>query len=785
MFILPHLKGLTAANLGSAAFKGADLDLKFAANKSLVDSISGNSLVSFTRAGSAANAATYVDSSGVLQRAVTNLLLRSEEFDDAAWTATNSTFSPNATIAPNGTLTADKHIPGSGIGIGTGASQTRVYQTPSFVSGLVYTFSIYAKQGEYDQIALAVLTSPSVSAIYSLTLGTVVPPVAGATIDNVGNGWYRCSLTFTATSTSAFQVRWSASSSTISFGDGVSGIFAWGAQLEQSSTVGEYVPTVAAINSAPRFDHNPTTGESLGLLVEEPRTNYLLQSQDFTTTWSQTNVTNTPNTTTSPDGSTNADTLVINTIAASTNQTTQSFTAGSTITASVFAKKNTSDFVRFELGSVCSCWFNLNTGATGSNGTGSGNVLFSTKSIQPFGNGWYRCVLTVTTTTITTLAVAIFATNADNTTSAVGSSIFLWGAEAEVGAFPTSYIPTTTATVTRAADVASITGSNFGTTRTNLVRNNTMVGAVAGSPGTPPTNGWVIVNNATYTSSILGTGVENGINYIDIQYVVAAAASAATLFYADTPAGSASTAYTGSYYFKLVSGTSPQVRFTWQDNVSTYNRTLFDLTSTLTRYTDTLTTAAGATLARLAVGIAASPSGATFVIRVGMPQVELGSVATAVIPTTTAAASVFESSWYNQAEGTVFVSGTAPVSLSFVYVSVDNGTTSERLQLRRTGNGVNPNYRVVAGGQSIDSATKSIGTPGGFSSQTLAYASNNYEGACNGTLEGLISIVNRPTATQLQIGNGPGSVTINGTIKRLTYWPVRLANTTLQQITQP
>ena len=216
----------------------------------------------------------------------------------------------------------------------------------------------------------------------------------------------------------------------------------------------------AGINEA-RFDHSPLTLESLGLLVEEARTNLLLQSQDFTTSWSQTNVTITPNTTISPDGSTNADTLAINVIAANTSQTTQTFTAGSTITVSVFAKKNTSNFIRFELGSLCSCWFNLDTGVTASNNAGSGSVLFSAKSIQSFGGGWYRCSLTVTTTTITTLGVSIFATNADNTTSSIGSSAFLWGAQTEVGAFPTSYIPTTSATVTRAADVASITGSNF------------------------------------------------------------------------------------------------------------------------------------------------------------------------------------------------------------------------------------------------------------------------------------------------------------------------------------
>jgi len=216
-----------------------------------------------------------------------------------------------------------------------------------------------------------------------------------------------------------------------------------------------------ATTNEPRFDHNPTTGESLGLLVEEARTNYLLQSQDFATTWGGANITIASDSTTAPDGTTTADTLTHVTAASERSQTSQSFTAGSAITVSIFAKKNTSDFFRFELGNVVSCWFNLNTGVTGSNQAGSGNVLFSAKSIQPFPNGWYRCVLTCTTSTITTVSVKLFATNTDGNSSSINSSVYLWGAQLEAGAFPTSYIPTTTATVTRAADVASITGTNF------------------------------------------------------------------------------------------------------------------------------------------------------------------------------------------------------------------------------------------------------------------------------------------------------------------------------------
>jgi hypothetical protein len=211
----------------------------------------------------------------------------------------------------------------------------------------------------------------------------------------------------------------------------------------------------AAID-APRLDYNPSTLAAQGLLIEESRTNLFLQSADFTTTWGVSGVTITANTTASPDGGTNGDTLLINSVGGAANQTSQTFTAGSTITITVFAKKNASNFLRIEAGNLVSCWFNLNTGVTGTSSAGSGNVLFSAKSIQAISGGWYRCVLTVTTSTITTIGVLLFATNTDGSTSSISSSIFLWGAQLEAGAFPTSYIPTTTTALTRAADVASV-----------------------------------------------------------------------------------------------------------------------------------------------------------------------------------------------------------------------------------------------------------------------------------------------------------------------------------------
>ncbi len=334
--------------------------------------------------------------------------------------------------------------------------------------------------------------------------------------------------------------------------------------------------------------------------------------------------------------------------------------------------------------------------------------------------------------------------------------------------------------------------------RTNLVRNNTMVGAVAGSPGTPPTNGWVIVNNATYTSSILGTGIENGINYIDIQYVVAlGAAATGGLIYGDTPAGSALTAYTGSYYLKLVSGSSPQIRFIWQDGIDTIGTSFFNLTNSLTRYTNTFTTAVGATLARFAVSIDAAPSGATFVIRVGLPQTEQGAFATSVIPTTTATATRAAdlasitgtnfSSWYNQTEGTLFadakVTTVAPATSLTSVFALSDGTTSNRITVYKRANAdTSTRLDVSTSGSSV--AFINAGTFSVSNLIAISYRVDDFAISLNGLTPGTDTLGTVPTVSRLNIGNYVDSTfPLNGTIRRLTYWPVRLTDAQLQTIT--
>jgi hypothetical protein len=223
----------------------------------------------------------------------------------------------------------------------------------------------------------------------------------------------------------------------------------------------------------PRFDHT-SAGVCRGLLIEESRTNLLSRSEEFGTTWTavQLNTTGTPaylNVATAPDGATTADKLIATTTT-TTHQFRQSVTlvSGTTYTVSNYFKAAEQKFVSFQLFGVANgsndwlAYFDVST-ATPTAGAFNG---FTSISITNAGNGWFRCTGTFTATASGTLEVRIggagsLSTGGQFYTGDGTSGIFLWGAQLEAGSFPTSYIPTTTGTLARSADVCSITGGNF------------------------------------------------------------------------------------------------------------------------------------------------------------------------------------------------------------------------------------------------------------------------------------------------------------------------------------
>jgi hypothetical protein len=229
----------------------------------------------------------------------------------------------------------------------------------------------------------------------------------------------------------------------------------------------------AAVNE-PRFEHDPVTLVSKGLLVEESRTNLLIYSDDFANVnWGKVNTGVTSNATTAPDGTTTADLLSISSTANVEHYIERVIgLGGANVTSnnSWFVKSNTQRYVSIRsysyptTGNNAYVEFDLLNGVVNLFGNTAGTT--QTYSIQAYPNGWYRINQTVTfaSSTDTQRYCRLAFSNGAAVTSYVGAltdSLYIWGAQAEVGDFPTSYIPTTSASVTRGVDYCWMDSSNM------------------------------------------------------------------------------------------------------------------------------------------------------------------------------------------------------------------------------------------------------------------------------------------------------------------------------------
>ena len=229
------------------------------------------------------------------------------------------------------------------------------------------------------------------------------------------------------------------------------------------------VLTLAAIN-APRFDHtyNGTSWISRGLLVEEQRTNSLTYSENFSNAyWTKFNsptLTADTSETTSPDGNNAATKVVSGTTSETDIYRTGIYSGSAAITFSIYAKAGTSNFFGIGLNGGAADFtvnFDLSNGTYNQrNSTGYTGTSISITSV---GNGWYRCSLTVTNPSVSTGVYLYCCANSASTSATTsGNSMYLFGAQFEVGAFQTSYIKSNSgSSTTRSADVCQITGSDF------------------------------------------------------------------------------------------------------------------------------------------------------------------------------------------------------------------------------------------------------------------------------------------------------------------------------------
>ena len=219
-----------------------------------------------------------------------------------------------------------------------------------------------------------------------------------------------------------------------------------------------------AASGVARFDHS-TTGGSLGLLVEEARTNLLTYSEQFNdASWTKYGTSITANSITAPDGTQTADLIVESSGAANRGFYNIISVSAIPYTYSIYVKQKERKFITLTSalgsGDFRVATFDVNAGTVT-------NSIASTATITFVGNGWYRCAITYTATATGSWYVGAQMSDSGaagyqySYTGDGTSGIYIWGAQLEAGSFPTSYIPTTTSTVTRAADVASMTGTNF------------------------------------------------------------------------------------------------------------------------------------------------------------------------------------------------------------------------------------------------------------------------------------------------------------------------------------
>ena len=173
----------------------------------------------------------------------TNLLTNSENLD--SWSKTNTAVLQNQVVAPDGTLTADKLV-----ALDDALSVIRrVNRGVTFIVGSVYTFTVFVKAAEYSIVRME-SGNPGGATVFNLATKQVLSQSTTHTtvsISEEGSGWFRCSVTFTATATNGVFFLYGQPTSNSSFiGDGTSGIYIWGAQVEEASTPSSYIPTAAS-----------------------------------------------------------------------------------------------------------------------------------------------------------------------------------------------------------------------------------------------------------------------------------------------------------------------------------------------------------------------------------------------------------------------------------------------------------------------------------------------------------------------------------------------------------
>lgn len=303
--------------------------------------------------------------------------------------------------------------------------------------------------------------------------------------------------------------------------------------LDARVTVTRALNTATCVNSSgviaivnanlPRFDYDPISLACKGLLIEESRTNSMTYSGEIQTYWSAAFSTLSAFSSTAPDGTGTVCQVLPNT-SANVHGAQRTLSTTGEITFSIFAKSNGYNRLVISGNNTNYVYFNLDTGVIES----SLGTNWTAATVTPAGNGWYRCSATTSTAMgrFDVFAFNALQTNGNTGPSFTGdgtSSILIWGAQVEAGGFPTSYIPTTTTSLTRNLDSVAMTGANF-SDWFNASEGTFVVGVQKFTLSSQSTYAFETVGiNSTYSLRVrLGTdarmqSVDNGAVQVDSQ----------------------------------------------------------------------------------------------------------------------------------------------------------------------------------------------------------------------------------------------------------------------------
>ncbi len=392
--------------------------------------------------------ATRVNEQGYIEKETANLLLQSNQFD-TTWTKTNTSVTDGQS-GYDGTNNAYL--------LTKSAANARINQ--SINNDGVQTFSVYAKAGTLDFI---LLNNSLVSQWFDLSNGSVAynssaSNTIDAKIEDVGNGWYRCSLTFSST-ISVVRIYPSQANADVS---GTSGsIYIQDAQLNQGLVAYPYLETTTApvygglTDDMPRLDYSGGA-TCPSLLLEPSRTNSLEHSEYLNS--SQYNKLNTTviddNVAVSPEGLQNASKIKSGSSTLTSIGFENTSIASQYRTFSMFAKAGEiEEILIFGVQVAQGVFFNLNDGTISGYYQGNSSQITDAYSVN-YGNGWYRYTV-------------IFASNSRprifnslsqqiTFTQTTGNGYYAYGLQTEDATYPTSYIPTYGSSQTRAAEINSL-----------------------------------------------------------------------------------------------------------------------------------------------------------------------------------------------------------------------------------------------------------------------------------------------------------------------------------------